>query len=85
MQRKRYINWKITICFPKVQCNKGVLPWPSLFLSPQSSFLSPLLTLLDQCPQDLDLFDAIIPLHLYQKSASRETIAVICNLLSDLS
>lgn len=64
MQTKRYINWKITICFPKVQFNKGVLPWPSLFLCPQSCFLSPLLSLLDQCPQDL--FKTIIPLHLYK-------------------
>lgn len=64
MKTKRYINWKITICFPKVQFNKGVLPWPSLFLCPQSCFLSPLLSLLDQCPQDL--FKTIIPLHLYK-------------------
>lgn len=63
MQTKRYINWKITICFPKVQFNKGVLPWPSVFMSP-SCFLSPLLSLLDQCPQDL--FKTRIPLHLYK-------------------
>lgn len=75
------MSQKLTVCFPKVQFNKQVLAQPSLFLGPQSSLLG-LFSLLDQRSQDLGNCNSPASL---SKPASRETVDVICSLLSALS